>query len=492
MALYRILLVDDEEEIRQGIIRKIEWERLGFVVAGDAENGLDALEKAEHLHPDVVMTDIKMPFMNGLELGEKLRIIMPSVKMIIFSGFDDFEYAQKAIEINVAEYVLKPVNAAELTDTLKKLKVQLDLDFDEKQNIETLRQYYQKSLPVLKEQFLVGLLEGRISKEQIGMQARRYGLNVDGEQWAVALIRADSCGSSDTALNGEEELIPVSLKRTIEKILGNTYRFTDFYYSECIVVLAELDTQKRMGPLLIELNEACKYAEKMLNVRVAAGMGAPYTSLTEVYHSYKEAQTALDYSTVPGCGKAIYIGDIEPASSVKLQFDEHDEHELVNAIKMGANDDIRTCIEGMFDRLQSISLPLSQYRIYLMEITTALLKVMSTYDLSATEIFHENDNYMAVISSFHTPMEMKNWYLESCFKIHALIRRERVDSTKLWPRKRSIILCATFRTRIFQSKRSAPICMSARLIFRPCSSGKPKCPSLPILRRCACRKRLTC
>ena len=102
MELYKILIVDDEEEIRLGVIKKINWESYGFKVVGDAANGVEAWEKANNLKPDIVMTDIRMPFMDGLELGEKIQEIMPSTKIIIFSGCDDFEYAQKAIRLNVS------------------------------------------------------------------------------------------------------------------------------------------------------------------------------------------------------------------------------------------------------------------------------------------------------------------------------------------------------------------------------------------------------
>lgn len=84
MNLYRIILVDDEEEVRKGIIRKIDWEALGFQVVGDAENGQDALEKIEQLEPDVVMTDIRMPYMDGLTLTSWIRQKYPSVKVLIF------------------------------------------------------------------------------------------------------------------------------------------------------------------------------------------------------------------------------------------------------------------------------------------------------------------------------------------------------------------------------------------------------------------------
>ncbi len=119
MAYYKVLLADDEKEIRQGIIQKIDWE-------ANASNGREALELAEKIHPDVVMTDIKMPFMSGLELGEILAVEMPLTKLVLFSGFDDFEYAKQAIKINASEYILKPVDSKEVTILLQKLKKQLD------------------------------------------------------------------------------------------------------------------------------------------------------------------------------------------------------------------------------------------------------------------------------------------------------------------------------------------------------------------------------
>lgn len=122
MDLYRIILVDDEEEVRKSIIRKIDWQAVGFTVVGDAENGEDALEKIEALEPDVVLTDIRMPYMDGLTLAEKIRQRYPSMKIVIFSGYDDFDYAKRAIKLNVTEYILKPVNVEELTAILRRIQ----------------------------------------------------------------------------------------------------------------------------------------------------------------------------------------------------------------------------------------------------------------------------------------------------------------------------------------------------------------------------------
>ena len=93
MELYRVLLVDDEEDIREGISRKMDWLRLGFSLVGEAANGQDALELAESLRPDVILTDIKMPFMDGIELIKNVMHNDISLKTIIFSGYNEFEYA---------------------------------------------------------------------------------------------------------------------------------------------------------------------------------------------------------------------------------------------------------------------------------------------------------------------------------------------------------------------------------------------------------------
>lgn len=105
MRLYSVLLVDDEEDAVQVIMKKINWESMGFRIAGYAGNGIEALEMAEKAQPDVVMTDIRMPYMDGLSLSRKLKELYPNIRIIIFSGFDDFEYAREAIQIEVEPYL---------------------------------------------------------------------------------------------------------------------------------------------------------------------------------------------------------------------------------------------------------------------------------------------------------------------------------------------------------------------------------------------------
>lgn len=97
---YTVVVADDEEEIRRSLVRRVKWEEIGFEVVGEAENGADALELVEKLEPDLLLTDIKMPFLSGIELARAVREVRPMVQIAFLSGFDDFTYAQQAIQYN--------------------------------------------------------------------------------------------------------------------------------------------------------------------------------------------------------------------------------------------------------------------------------------------------------------------------------------------------------------------------------------------------------
>ena len=96
--MYTVVIADDEEEIRRGIIRKVNWGEIGFKVVGEADNGIKALELVEELEPDLLLTDIRMPFMSGIELARQIREVRPSVQIAFLSGYDDFSYEQQAIQ----------------------------------------------------------------------------------------------------------------------------------------------------------------------------------------------------------------------------------------------------------------------------------------------------------------------------------------------------------------------------------------------------------
>lgn len=435
MSLYRIMVVDDEEEIRLGIIKKIDWEANGFIVVGDAENGQDALEMAEKLQPDVIMTDIKMPFMDGLELGKKLSELMPSTKIIVFSGCDDFEYAHKAIKINVIEYVLKPINSVELIEVLKRLKEQLDREYDEKRNLQTLYKHYVESLPVIREQFLVGAIEGRISKNQWEEQAEKLDIDFKADYLSVALIHADGIAVSDeeniVSIQNDSALLPISIKKIVDENMERYCRVVSFIYSDMVVVIGNFERKEDILLFIKGINEVCKIYKRIIGLTISAGVGYVYNNPLEMRFSYRSAQSALDYRFILGTGKAIYIDDVEPDRSIQLQFDEQEERSMLNAIKISSEEEIGEIIEKLFVKIEDLLLPFNQYRIYLMEIMTSLLKLVQSYDLDLDEVFGENFNCYSYLETFNSINEVKMWFTNKAIKVNNYIKRERINSSML-------------------------------------------------------------
>lgn len=431
MCLYKVLIVDDEEEIRLGIIKKINWEEFGFQIVGDAENGQDALEKAEKLQPDVVMTDVKMPYMDGLELGKRLKDLMPSTKVIIFSGCDDFEYAKEAIKFNVIEYVLKPINSIEVIELLKKLKINLDREFNEKRNLETLNKYYLESIPILREQFLVGAIEGRISKNDWIRQVDRLNINFTNNYFCVGIIKLDYETLNESQYSDKDELMFISIKKFVEDIMAESCSYISFLYLKEVVVIGNIIEPKAVEMFINKLNEVVKSFKRIMGLVTSVGVGNVVDSEEKISLSYKFAKDALDYRVILGNEKVIYIEDVEKDITDNLQFSSEDERLFLNSIKVSGETQIKAVIREIFNNIERSSLSFNQYRIYLMEVITSMIKLIYSYNYNTDEIFGHNFNCYSYLSEFDSLNDIETWFLEKALKINSIIKSERVHSSMI-------------------------------------------------------------
>lgn len=123
--MYRLLIVDDEEFVRNGLKNTFDWNRHGFCIVGTASSGCQALEMIKAASPQVVLTDIKMPDMDGLELVRQAKLIYPEIKFILLSAYDDFKYAQYAMKFDVKGYLVKPLDEKEMGELLQRLSAEL-------------------------------------------------------------------------------------------------------------------------------------------------------------------------------------------------------------------------------------------------------------------------------------------------------------------------------------------------------------------------------
>ena len=216
--MLKVFLVEDESVIREGLRDKIPWEQYGFWFVGEAGDGEVALPLIRKLKPDVLITDIKMPFMDGLSLSEIVKEEFPKTKIIIISGYDDFEYARQAIVVGVDQYLLKPITRAALRNVLLELKEKIGQESEQKdyqiQYQDEMQEFEQFSL----RRFFEKLLDGKLSVKEIYEEAARLSLEIAAPCYRLLLFsigeKGDGLpkGSRDNFMRKQDEVFHYFLR----------------------------------------------------------------------------------------------------------------------------------------------------------------------------------------------------------------------------------------------------------------------------------------
>ena len=237
--MWKVLIADDEPKIRRGLRTTIERLRPDMKVVAEAEDGEVALETARREQPDILMIDVRMPFLNGLELIEKLRGVLTDSIIIVVSGHDEFEYAQRALQLKVFDYVLKPAPQDVLSEVLSRAEESLVAARRQKQYLTWAHDQLERNLPLLREQFLRDWVHGRLSPEEIGEQEQFLGVQTLRPA-AMALVHAvEHAVPTAPSAERERRLALYAVRSVVEEILapfGPLRAFSDD--SNTVVVLA--------------------------------------------------------------------------------------------------------------------------------------------------------------------------------------------------------------------------------------------------------------
>ena len=190
--MLKVFIVEDEIIVREGIRDNIRWEYTDYSFCGEASDGESALPLIQELKPDILITDIRMPFMDGLQLSKIAKKNMPWIKIIILSGHDEFEFAKEAISIGVNEYILKPISPQNLVKSLNKVADQIAEEKKLKEDVESLKMQLISDEIFLKERFLSGLSLGQISTSEAIEQSKRFNINLISKYFMTMLIEVES------------------------------------------------------------------------------------------------------------------------------------------------------------------------------------------------------------------------------------------------------------------------------------------------------------
>lgn len=296
--VYKVLLVDDEIMIREAISESIDWNGLGFELIGSCANGKKAVEMISQEVPDLILTDICMPFMDGLELSKYVFENYPQIKIAIISGYDNFDYAKKAIQYRVMEYILKPITARELTDTLVSILERIQKEEKETAQIDQIKSAYEKSKPVLKERFLNQLIRGGNIYRDLGVRMESYGITLPGDTYAVARILCRSSFEfTDRHPEIRDEIVLFAVYNVVAEMMIDESDCVVFQDAEDAVILlvageSGYQVERRLVSIYVEIKE---FVASRLRIETVMFAGKCVIDLQELPQSYENAKAVYNY-----------------------------------------------------------------------------------------------------------------------------------------------------------------------------------------------------
>ena len=426
--LYKVILVDDEEEVREAIRKRVDWEEIGFTVSGTAENGEDALELADVCEPDVGMTDIQMPFMDGLTLLKKLKERFPDIRSVIFSGYDDFEYAKEAIKLEAEEYILKPVDAEELRRVFLRIKERLDEQIKQRRNVELLSKYYEDSRPMMKEQLLIGLLEGRELQFDLERYQKDFDIQVESAFYCAGAFRITPGQSDKEKL--DKNLMAVSLKQIVQERFKGRLPVEAFVYLDTVSVLARLKSTDQYSIFVEEMDRICRIAHKSLDANISAGIGRVYGNAESIHTSFLEAKDAFHHRIFVGENQAICISDVDPTSNAEDYISEKQIRHIIRQVKIGTKESLEKEIRDFIEKIKKTEFGLNQLKIFYAEFIVELLRLMRGHNINISETSLKGVNTNEEMDGFASMDELADRLVFLAEDIRVKISSGRMDTTR--------------------------------------------------------------
>lgn len=292
--MYKILIVDDEQLIRDGLRKIIAWDEHGIEIAGEASNGLEALDAVQRLKPNLLLTDIRMPMMDGLKLIRTLREKRLDTKIIIISGYDDFQYVKEALKYGVENYIIKPINREELSSTLLSAVEKI-----QSETIDSIRS--RENEFVTRDNILYRLVTNRISRKELEEKSSLLGIDKKDCFFTAALIKAlKREGNLDGISDSGGNLLGLAMINIInETILGhfNCNIFLDL--NSDAVIIFHSDSKDRIADKIEAVLVKCiENINHFLKTDVFIAVGKTQEAITSIHESYKTAGDLLQYFVI--------------------------------------------------------------------------------------------------------------------------------------------------------------------------------------------------
>lgn len=412
----KVFLVEDEMVIRRGIKNSIDWEKEGYIFCGEASDGELAYPMIIKEKPDILITDIRMPFMDGLELCKLVKKELPNIKILILSGYDEFDYAKEAIRLGVTEYLLKPISSGKLLEALNGVSESIRREKEDKDLVRKYMEEMRENTEHEKQKFFEQMIAGNLSMADALETGKKYEMNLSAGMYNLLLFRF-TLGEENRKsgeLLGEAEYAIEKLTERLEYV----FEFQRGVEGWAFLLMA--DNEEQMSERVKELSKDLE--EIMKNYSTIAyfgGIGQPVARLRELEESFREAERALAARFTMELNRIISVEDIRMAQNVDTLDDieitsfgeiEKTRTRLEKFLNNGAEDEIDEFVDVYINELPEENLKSVLMRQYIiMDAYIVMMSFCEKIEGIEGEMQAQSEELKNSMKTIQTLEEIKNY-----------------------------------------------------------------------------------
>lgn len=412
----KVFLVEDEMVIRRGIKNSIDWEKEGYIFCGEASDGELAYPMIIKEKPDILITDIRMPFMDGLELCKLVKEELPNIKILILSGYDEFDYAKEAIRLGVTEYLLKPISSGKLLEALNGVSESIRREKEDKDLVRKCMEEMRENTEHEKQKFFEQMIAGNLSMADALETGKKYEMNLSAGMYNLLLFRF-TLGEENRKsgeLLGEAEYAIEKLTERLEYV----FEFQRDVEGWAFLLMA--DNEEQMSERVKELSKDLEEIMKNYStITYFGGIGQPVARLRELEESFREAERALAARFTMELNRIISVEDIRMAQNVDTLDDieitsfgeiEKTRTMLEKFLNNGAEDEIDEFVDVYINELPEENLKSVLMRQYIiMDAYIVMMSFCEKIEGIEGEMQAQSEELKNSMKTIQTLEEIKNY-----------------------------------------------------------------------------------
>ena len=413
--MLKIFLVEDEIVMREGIKNNIDWEREGFEFAGEASDGELAYPLIQKTRPDILITDIRMPFMDGLELSRLVKQEMPYIKIIILSGYDEFEYAKEAINIGITEYLVKPISGVKLLEAVKKVAKVVEEEQQQRNYLETFEKEQEENARIARQRFFRRLVSEKQPVSTLLREGRESGMELAANRYNIVLFQI-FVGEETDGYSEEQSRAAEAIEQMTEEMPGVIP--VELGLDGWAFIVKETE-EKTLGRTVEDLLEQLKKTVTAISpgMEYFGGVGLEAGRLSELGRCYEEANRAFAYRYLKKRNQFIFSGAEEEELNIgSLNLDKMDRKIVESFLKTGTSAEIPHFIDEYFESLGEKNMQSLLYRQYVtMDMYFGAVAILEQMGYTSSDLVERCGDFKTMAAVFSTVKQTKD-YLQKLFE----------------------------------------------------------------------------